>query len=88
MCAGEGQQPWDALRSGDRGAEGEGDVSVVMPSRFLAGVCGKYTSLRTIWLLHVEQRAQPCGGRGCLCQRGGEGPAKGPGAASLPFPVV
>lgn len=32
--------------------------------------------------------AVPCGGRGCLRQRGGEGPAKGPGAASSLFPAV
>lgn len=46
---------WDALWSGDRRVEGEGDVSAMMPSWFLAGVCGKYTSLRTIWLPHVER---------------------------------
>lgn len=84
MCAGEGRWLRDALRSADRGAEGEGDVSAVMPSRFLAGICGKYTSLRTIWLLHVERRAQPCCvGAGAACASAG---ASGRRRARVPLP--
>lgn len=59
-------------------------VSAVMPSRFLAGVGGKYTSLRTIWLSHVERRAQPCrAGAGAACASAG---ARGQRRAQVPLP--
>lgn len=59
-------------------------VSAVMPSQFLAGVGGKYTSLRTIWLPHVERRAQPCrAGAGAACASAG---ARGQRRAQVPLP--
>lgn len=73
MRAGKGRRARDALWSGDRGADGDRAVSVVVPSWFLAGAGGKYSSLRTIWLRHVERRAQPCGGRGCRGAWGSRG---------------